>query len=81
MQTELGRIAKLLQEDEALTPLQQRMISFGKKLSVLILLLCVLFFVAGWLRGEEVVKLVMTSISLAVASIPEALPAVITIFL
>ena len=81
MQTELGRIAKMLQEDEALTPLQQRMASFGKKLSVLVLFLCVLFFVAGWLRGEDVIKMVMTSISLAVAAIPEALPAVITISL
>ncbi len=81
MQTELGRIAKLLQEDETLTPLQQRMASFGKRLSILVLFLCILFFVAGWLRGEEVVKMVLTSISLAVAAIPEALPAVITISL
>jgi Ca2+-transporting ATPase len=81
MQTELGRIAKMLQEDETLTPLQQRMASFGKKLSVLVFFLCILFFVAGWLRGEDVVKMVMTSISLAVAAIPEALPAVITISL
>lgn len=81
MQTELGRIAKMLQENETLTPLQQRMASFGKKLSVLVLFMCVLFFVAGWLRGEDVVKMVMTSISLAVAAIPEALPAVITISL
>lgn len=81
MQTELGRIAKMLQEDETLTPLQQRMVSFGKKLSALVLFLCVLFFVAGWLRGEDLVKMVMTSISLAVAAIPEALPAVITISL
>ena len=81
MQTELGRIAKMLQEDETLTPLQQRMASFGKKLSVLVLFLCVLFFVAGWLRGEDVVKMILTSISLAVAAIPEALPAVITISL
>lgn len=81
MQTELGRIAKMLQEDETLTPLQQRMASFGKKLSVLVLFLCVLFFVAGWLRGEEIVKMILTSISLAVAAIPEALPAVITISL
>lgn len=81
MQTELGRIAKMLQEDETLTPLQQRMASFGKKLSVLVLFLCILFFVAGWLRGEDVVKILLTSISLAVAAIPEALPAVITISL
>lgn len=81
MQTELGRIAQMLQEDETLTPLQQRMASFGKILSVLVLILCVVFFVAGWLRGEDIVKMVLTSISLAVAAIPEALPAVITISL
>ena len=81
MQTELGRIAKMLQEDETLTPLQQRMALFGKKLSVLVLFLCIIFFIAGWLRGEDVIKLVLTSISLAVAAIPEALPAVITISL
>lgn len=81
MQTELGRIAKMLQGDEVLTPLQQRMASFGKKLSILVLFLCIVFFVAGWLRGEDVFKMVMTSISLAVAAIPEALPAVITISL
>ena len=81
MQTELGRIAKMLQEEETLTPLQQRMQSFGKKLSLIVLLLCAVFFVAGWLRGEDMVKMVLTSISLAVAAIPEALPAVITISL
>lgn len=81
MQTELGRIAKMLQEDETLTPLQQRMASFGKKLSVMVLFLCILFFIAGWLRGEDITKMVLTSISLAVAAIPEALPAVITISL
>jgi len=81
MQTELGRIAKMLQGDESLTPLQQRMISFGKKLSIVVLLACVLFFVAGLMRGEDMITMVMTSISLAVAAIPEALPAVITISL
>lgn len=81
MQTELGRIARMLQEEETLTPLQQRMASFGKNLSILVLFLCILFFVAGWLRGEDLVKMVLTSISLAVAAIPEALPAVITISL
>jgi Ca2+-transporting ATPase len=81
MQTELGRIAKMLQEDETLTPLQQRMVSFGKKLSIMVLFLCILFFIAGWLRGEDITKMVLTSISLAVAAIPEALPAVITISL
>jgi P-type Ca2+ transporter type 2C len=81
MQTELGRIAKMLQEEEVLTPLQQRMLLFGKKLSILVLFLCMVFFLAGWLRGEDILKMIMTSISLAVAAIPEALPAVITISL
>jgi Ca2+-transporting ATPase len=81
MKTELGRIAEMLQENETLTPLQKRMGSFAKKLSILVLILCVLFFIAGWLRGEEMVKMILTSISLAVAAIPEALPAVITISL
>ena len=81
MQTELGRIAKMLQAEEVLTPLQQRMADFGKKLSLLVLLLCVLFFISGWLRGEDLIKMALTSISLAVAAIPEALPAVITISL
>ena len=81
MKTELGRIAEMLQEGESLTPLQQRMAEFGKKLSIIVLVLCLLFFLAGWLRGENIVKMVLTSISLAVAAIPEALPAVITISL
>jgi len=81
MQTELGRIARMLQEEETLTPLQQRMTAFGKKLSILVLFLCIVFFIAGWLRGEDIIKMALTSISLAVAAIPEALPAVITISL
>ena len=81
METELGRIAKMLQQEETLTPLQQRMNSFGKYLSAVILALCVLFFIAGWLRGEDLLRMALTSISLAVAAIPEALPAVITISL
>ncbi|MFA6059147.1 MAG: cation-translocating P-type ATPase [Taibaiella sp.] len=81
LNTELGRIAKMLEEAEVLTPLQQRMATFGKTLSLLVLFLCILFFFAGWMRGEDAVKMILTSISLAVAAIPEALPAVISISL
>lgn len=81
METELGRIAKMLQEEKTSTPLQQRMNSFGKYLSVLVLILSAVFFIAGWLRGEDLARMALTSISLAVAAIPEALPAVITISL
>lgn len=81
MKTQLGRIAEMIQEDEELTPLQQRMSSFAKKLSLVIFFICILFFLSGWLRGINIVTMLLTSISLAVAAIPEALPAVITISL
>lgn len=81
MDTEIGKIAGMLHQDTALTPLQQRMSVFSKKLSLLIAFVCILFFMAGWLRGENILKMMLTSISLAVAAIPEALPAVITISL
>lgn len=81
MQTELGLIANLLQDAEVKTPLQQRMTSFGKMLLIPVLLICFIFFIAGWYRDEEIINLIMTSISLAVAAVPEALPAVITISL
>jgi P-type Ca2+ transporter type 2C len=81
MKTELGRIANLLQEADLMTPLQIRMDQFGKKLSYIILLICGVLFVSGVLRGEEPFHLLLVAISLAVAAIPEALPALITIAL
>lgn len=81
MKTELGKIADLLQQKEAATPLQVRMEKFGKKLSYIILLICAILFLTGILRGEEPYKILLLSISLAVAAIPEALPALITIAL
>ena len=81
MNTELGKIADLLQQKEVATPLQARMEKFGKKLSYIILLICVILFVAGILRGEEPHKILLLSVSLAVAAIPEALPALITVAL
>lgn len=64
-----------------MTPLQARMVQFGKKLSYIVLAICAVLFVTGLLRGEEPFKLLLLSISLAVAAIPEALPAMITIVL
>jgi Ca2+-transporting ATPase len=81
MQTELGKIAGMLQEEEAQTPLQKRMNDFGKKLSYLIIIICVVLFGVGLLRGEETLTMLLLAISLAVAAIPEALPALITISL
>jgi Ca2+-transporting ATPase len=81
MQTELGKIAHLLQQKEPATPLQVRMNRFGKNLSYIVLLICTILFISGILRGENPFSLLLLSISLAVAAIPEALPALITIAL
>lgn len=81
MNTELGRIAGMIKDTKTLTPLQIRLSIFGKRLSIIILLICTLIFGLGWLRGEEIPTLLLTSISLAVAAIPEALPALVTIAL
>lgn len=81
MESELGKIAGMLQEEGSETPLQKRMAEFGRRLTLIILILCALLFLAGYLRGEEIGKMLLTSISLAVAAIPEALPAVITVSL
>jgi P-type Ca2+ transporter type 2C len=81
MKTELGKIAGMLQEKEVATPLQQRMTKFGKNLSYIILFICFILFITGILHGEDPFKILLLSISLAVAAIPEALPALITIAL
>ena len=81
MNTELGRIAKMIQTDELSTPLQKRLSTFGKRLSVVVLIICTVIFVFGLLRGENILTMLLTSISLAVAAIPEALPALVTIAL
>lgn len=81
MATELGKIADLLETKTAVTPLQHRMDRFGKIISVGILIICALLFGTGILRGEEPIPLLLLSVSLAVAAIPEALPALITIAL
>jgi Ca2+-transporting ATPase len=80
--TELGRIAAMLEgADTMRSPLQQRLASFGRRLAIMVIGLCVVIFVTGLLRGEPLVLMFMTALSLAVAAIPEALPAVITVSL
>jgi Ca2+-transporting ATPase len=81
MDTEMGKIARMLAGEDNTTPLQKRMEAFGKKLSFVVLGICIVIFATGYLRGEEPLRLLLTTISLAVAAIPEALPAVITISL
>ncbi|RYF86629.1 MAG: ATPase, partial [Chitinophagaceae bacterium] len=81
MQTELGKIAGMLDKAESVTPLQKRLAQFSKRLTVIVIALCIVFFFVGYQRGEELNRMLLTAISLAVAAIPEALPAVVTISL
>ncbi len=81
MKTEIGKIAGLLQEDTPITPLQERMKRFGKVITYLILGICALLFASGIARGEDTFQVLLLAVSLAVAAIPEALPALITIAL
>ncbi|MBN8676867.1 MAG: HAD-IC family P-type ATPase [Chitinophagales bacterium] len=81
MQTELGKIAGMLQVEEVATPLQGRMARFGKNLSYIVLFICAILFITGVLRGEDPLTILLLAVSLAVAAIPEALPALITIAL
>jgi Ca2+-transporting ATPase len=80
--TELGRMAKLLAEGGwEPTPLQRRLSVFGKRLALAVLAICAVVFGVGLLRGVPPLLMLMTAVSLAVAAIPEALPAVVTVLL
>ncbi|MBW4089838.1 MAG: cation-translocating P-type ATPase [Proteobacteria bacterium] len=82
MATELGRIAGMLEGvGETRTPLQQRLTVFGRQIAAAALAVCALIFAVGLLRGEPPLLMLLTALSLAVAAIPEALPAVVTVLL
>lgn len=82
METELGRIATLLHTAiEIQSPLEKRLSRFGKRLAGGIVVLCVVFFFVGIARNEKPFPMLFVAVSLAVAAIPEALPAVIKITL
>ena len=82
MNTEVGKIADIINtaEDQG-TPLQQKLNKLGKTLGVVALVICAVIFVVGLLYGKEPIHMFMTAVSLAVAAIPEGLPAVFTIVL
>ncbi|MDD2705408.1 MAG: HAD-IC family P-type ATPase, partial [Acidocella sp.] len=82
MTTELGRIAAMLEGANSIrTPLQLRLALFGRQIAVAAVAICALIFGIGLLRGEAPLLMLLTALSLAVAAIPEALPAVVTVLL
>lgn len=82
MNTKVGQIANMIIEDEApQTPLQKKLGEVGKILGLACLAICVIIFVMGLIKHIEPVEMFMTSVGLAVAAIPEGLPAIVTIML
>ena len=82
LQTQIGKIASLIQAaQEAPTPLQKRLGELGSMLSILSLLLCAALFLIGVLQHRNLFDMLITAISLAVAAVPEGLPAIVTICL
>ena len=80
--TQMGKISQMLSEiDENETPLQRRLAELGKTVSVICLVICAAVSGAGILRGEPVFEMLMTGITIAIAAIPEGLPATVTIAL
>ena len=82
MQTELGKIAELIQQSGGEeTPLQKRLDQLGKNLAIIGVVIAVMIAVLGLLRGDELRHMLLTAVSVAVAIVPEGLPAVVTITL
>ena len=81
VKTELGKIAGLMEVESPKTPLQKRLAVFSKQLAIIVIVICLLVFAEGMWRGFPVFQMFLTALSLAVAALPEALPAVITIAL
>ncbi len=80
--TQMGKISEMLTDiDREPTPLQKRLAELGKVVALICLAVCVAVFTAGVLRGEDVFTMLMTGITIAIAAIPEGLPATVTIAL
>jgi P-type Ca2+ transporter type 2C len=81
MDTEIGKIAEMIQGEEEETPLQQKIASLGKTLGLLAVVVCSVVFALEYFQGTPLVETFMTSVSLAVAAVPEGLPAILTLTL
>ncbi len=82
MNTKIGKIANMINEEEAPeTPIQKKLSEVGKTLGIVCLVICAIIYVIGILKKIEPIEMFMTSVGLAVAAIPEGLPAIVTIML
>lgn len=82
METEVGKIANIIgNEQESKTPLEERLDKLGKTLGLLAIGICVFIFIVAWFQGRELLEMFLTSVSLAVASIPEGLAAIVAVVL
>ncbi|MDR0930499.1 MAG: cation-translocating P-type ATPase [Clostridiales bacterium] len=82
MQTEIGKIARMINDaDDQQTPLQKRLADLGKVLGAVAIVICIALFVLAIFQKRDVAEMLLTAISLAVAAVPEGLPAVVTIVL
>ena len=82
MNTEIGKIAGMLNRDsDTQTPMQVRLEKLGKVIGIASILICVVIFIIGVLYGRDIIGMFMVAVSLAVAAIPEGLPAISTIIL
>lgn len=81
MATSIGKIAEVVQQESSETPLQKKVDKLGKSLSAIAILVCIVVFVLELFKGIPLVQTFMTAVSLAVAAIPEGLPAVLTLTL
>ena len=81
MNTAIGKIAEMIQEEEAKTPLQDRIASLGKMMGLIAVVVCSGIFVLQFFKGVPIVENFMTAVSLAVAAVPEGLPAILTLTL
>lgn len=79
--TEIGKIASMVQEQEELTPLQIELKTVGKKIGIICLAVSVIVFLSGILKGNSIAQMLLVAVALAVASIPEGLPAIVTVSL
>lgn len=81
MNTSIGKIAEMIQDEDTKTPLQEKIANLSKTLGLIAVVVCVLVFALQFFQGHDLVSTFMTAVSLAVAAVPEGLPAILTLTL